>query len=138
MLKALLVEDDELTRRMLAMTIEGFGCTLDLAADGLEGIGAFSKALRGGHPYDIVFCDIMMPRLDGLKAIEVMRDLEQKAGVPTDTEAHIVMVTAVEDKESVVTAMFKGRAYSYIVKPVKAEDIGREIQHVTRKRTPRG
>jgi two-component system chemotaxis response regulator CheY len=134
MVKALLVEDDDLTRRMLAMTLEGFGCTTDLARDGLEGIGVFSKSLRDGEPYDIVFCDIMMPRMDGLKAIEIMRELEQKAGVTDANESHIVMVTAVEDKNSVFTAMFKGRAYAYIVKPVKTEDIEREVAHVAKRK----
>ena len=134
MVRALLVEDDDLTRRMLAMTLEGVGCTTDLAKDGLEGIGVFSKALRDGEPYDIVFCDIMMPRMDGLKAIEIMRELEQKAGVDAANESHIVMVTAVEDKNSVFTAMFKGRAYAYIVKPVKTEDIEREVAHVAKRK----
>jgi two-component system chemotaxis response regulator CheY len=134
MVKALLVEDDDLTRKMLAMTLEGFGCVTHLAKDGLDGVGVFSKALRDGEPYDIVFCDIMMPRMDGLKAIEIMRELEQKAGIADADEAHIVMVTAVEDKNSVFTAMFKGRAYSYIIKPVKTTDIEREIAHVTKRK----
>ena len=134
MIKALLVEDDDLTRRMLAMTLEGLGCTTDLAQDGLEGIGAFSKALQNNAPYDIVFCDIMMPRMDGLKAIEIMRELEQKATVAPDREAHIVMVTAVDDQNSVFSAMFKGGAYTYIVKPVKTEDLEREVAQVTKKK----
>lgn len=137
MLRALLIEDDDLTRRMLAMAIEGFGCKTDCATDGLEGVGIFSRALQNGEPYDIVFCDIMMPRMDGLKAIEVMRELQQKAGVTPDNEAHIVMVTAVEDQNSVFTAMFKGGAYSYIVKPVKTEDLEREISHLAKRRAAR-
>jgi two-component system, chemotaxis family, chemotaxis protein CheY len=135
MLKALLVEDDDLTRRMLAMAIEGLGCATDLAKDGLEGVGMFSKALLNSEPYGIVFCDIMMPRLDGLRAIEIMRELEHKAGISPEQEAHIVMVTAVDDRNSIQTAMFKGAAYTYMVKPVKTEDIQREISHVQKKRS---
>ncbi len=137
MIKALLVEDDDLTRNMLAMTLKGLGCTIDLATDGLEGVGVFSRALQNGEPYDIVFCDIMMPRLDGLKAIEIMRELEHKATVTTEQEAHIVMVTAVDNKDSVFSAMFKGGAYTYIVKPVKAEDLEREVVQVATKKKNR-
>jgi two-component system chemotaxis response regulator CheY len=136
MIKALLVEDDDLTRRMLAMTLDGLGCVTDLAKDGLDGVGAFSKALQSNAPYDIVFCDIMMPRMDGLKAIEVMRELEHKASIAPEREAHIVMVTAVDDQNSVFAAMFKGGAYTYIVKPVKTEDLEREIAQVTKKKGP--
>ena len=134
MIKALLIEDDDLTRNMLAMTLKGLNCATDHAKDGLEGAGTFSRALQGDTPYDIVFCDIMMPRMDGLKAIEVIRELEQKAGIPPEREVHIVMVTAVDDKNSIFTAMFEGRAFTYIVKPVKTEDLEREVTQVTRKK----
>lgn len=64
----LVVDDDELTRRVYAMILARSGWVVDTAADGEEGWSAICSA-----PYDVVVTDHNMPRLTGLELIERLR-----------------------------------------------------------------
>ena len=60
--KLLLVEDENLLRRLIAEFLRGEGFEVVEAADGLEGVGLFS----GGGPFDLVLLDLNLPLLSGV------------------------------------------------------------------------
>ena len=60
--KLLLVEDEELLRRLIAEFLRGEGFEVVEAADGLEGVGLFS----GQGPFDLVLLDLNLPLLSGV------------------------------------------------------------------------
>ncbi|GAA3364598.1 hypothetical protein GCM10017744_064020 [Streptomyces antimycoticus] len=57
----LLVEDDEVIRRSVAMALERYGYRVSTAGDGLTGLELF----RGGR-HDLLLLDVMLPGLDGI------------------------------------------------------------------------
>ncbi len=59
--KVLVVEDSPAVRAMLTTELADAGCEVDEASDGLLGWEQFQK-----KPYDLVICDVEMPRMDGL------------------------------------------------------------------------
>jgi CheY-like chemotaxis protein len=61
----LIVDDSITVRELLSMTFAKIGFRVEQARDGQE---AWEK-LRSGLPCDIVFCDIEMPRMDGLELL---------------------------------------------------------------------
>ncbi len=61
----LIVDDSITVRELLSMTFNKVGYRVEQARDGQE---AWEK-LRAGSPCDIVFCDIEMPRMDGLELL---------------------------------------------------------------------
>lgn len=67
--KILLVEDDEMIRRMMVMRLELRGHQVETAEDGEVGV---QKALAG--PYDLVLMDMHMPRMDGHEATRELRE----------------------------------------------------------------
>ena len=67
-MKALIVEDHEVNRKVFALMMEKLGVNTVLAEDGLE---CLEKAASG--PVDIVFMDLQMPRMDGFEAASELR-----------------------------------------------------------------
>lgn len=67
-MRALIIEDDPELRRLLKMSLEADGIETLTAADGKRGL-ALMKAAR----FDFVVTDILMPTMDGLEVIQVLR-----------------------------------------------------------------
>ncbi|KAI7819610.1 hypothetical protein BC939DRAFT_253221 [Gamsiella multidivaricata] len=69
--KVLLVEDDDISRRLSSRLLQIFGCPFDVAEDGVAAVGKMSH-----QKYDIVLMDIMMPKLDGVSATTQIRQFD--------------------------------------------------------------
>lgn len=66
--RALVVDDDDPIRTMLAKVVERQNLRVDTARDGVEAI----ERLDREPPYDLVVLDLMMPRLDGYGVLKHM------------------------------------------------------------------
>jgi two-component system, NtrC family, nitrogen regulation response regulator NtrX len=102
---AILVIDDERSiRNTLKEVLEYENHQIDLAEDGVIGLGM----IRDNH-YDIVLCDIKMPKMDGL---EVLEKIFQITG-----EIQVIMISGHGTVDAAVEAIKKG-AYDFIEKPL--------------------
>ena len=118
-MKILIVEDDLASRKMMQQFLAPYG-KCDIAVDGIEAIDAFLMAWDEGEPYDLIYLDIMMPRLDGIKALKIIREMERDRKVAEDQQAKIIMTTALNDKKSVNEAFELG-CEAYAAKPINRE-----------------
>ncbi len=75
--KVLLVDDDPVILKLLQVNFEMEGYTVVMANDGVEGV-EMARALRP----DIVLCDIMMPRMDGLEVTRTLKADEATRSIP--------------------------------------------------------
>ncbi len=66
--KILLVDDDELSRRMMELLLSGEGYNYDTASNGEEAVGAVQS-----QSFDIVLMDLQMPIMDGFEAARTIR-----------------------------------------------------------------
>lgn len=105
----LVVDDEETFRYMLSTLISGAGYHVETAQDGVAAINAVQTKM-----FDIVLCDIKMPKVDG---IEVLRFI--KTNYP-NTE--VVMLTGTADVKIAVECMKVG-AYDHIMKPTTSDDL---------------
>jgi len=80
-LRVLVVEDDPYSRDVLVTLLRETGCDVESAVDGEAGLAA-CRARPAAAPYDIVFTDIRMPRLDGLQMLHALRADERTRGLP--------------------------------------------------------
>ena len=100
----ILIIDDEKAIRKTLTEILGFeGYRIDEAADGEEGLKKF-----GERNYDVVLCDIKMPKLDGIEFLEKAKIIN--ADIP------VIMISGHGNIDTAVEAVKKG-AFDYISKP---------------------
>ena len=116
-MRSLVVEDDFTCRIILQRILINYG-DVDIAANGVEAVEAFSTALKDGSPYELICMDIMMPKMDGQEALKHIRKIERENGIHASHESKIIMVTTLDDPKNVVEAYYKGSATSYIPKPI--------------------
>jgi len=121
-MRILIVEDEFTSRKLLTALLSDFG-ECDAAADGVECVELFKKAVEEGKPYDLVCMDIMMPNKDGHQALKDIRVIEQEMGISTVDEAKVIMITALNDPKTVVKAYYKGGAAAYLPKPIEVESL---------------
>lgn len=101
---SILIIDDEKAIRKTLTEILGFeGYKIEEAADGEEGLRKFKE-----KNYDLVLCDIKMPKLDGIEFLEKAREI--------NSEVPIIIISGHGNIETAVEAVKKG-AYDYISKP---------------------
>jgi two-component system chemotaxis response regulator CheY len=100
---------------------------VDVVVDGEEACQAFRMAWEEYKPYDLVFMDIMMPKMDGHEAVKRIRELEADLGVKPADEARIIMTSVLEDPRNVIEAYYSGGATSYLVKPIDREKLRAEL-----------
>lgn len=102
--KILVIDDERAIRRALREILEFEDFEVDEAEDGKEGVDK-AKA----ETYDIIFCDIKMPKMDGM---EVLSEL-QKSNIDTP----IIMISGHGNIDTAVQAIKKG-AFDFIEKPL--------------------
>lgn len=125
-MRILVVEDDFGSRRMMQKLLMPYG-DADVVVDGEEAVEAFRLAWEESKPYDLVFMDIMMPKMDGQEALKRLRAYEREVGVKPPDEAKVIMTSVLEDPKNVIEAYYDGAATSYLVKPLDREKIAGEL-----------
>jgi two-component system chemotaxis response regulator CheY len=125
--KCLIAEDHLLSRRILKELLSSqWDC--DIAVNGQEAIDSFQLAHEAKRPYDVIFMDIMMPEVDGLEALQCIRALERKMGIPPHLMVKVVMVTALDDPRTVIRSFNECEADSFIVKPLSRHKLANELR----------
>ncbi|MBL7882678.1 MAG: sigma-54-dependent Fis family transcriptional regulator [Bacteroidia bacterium] len=104
MAKILIIDDEKSIRKTLREILEYEKHQVEEAADGTEGIIAIEK-----NKYDVILCDIKMPKMDG---IEVLDKIMQMA-----SDIPVVMISGHGNIETAVEAVKKG-AFDFIAKPL--------------------
>jgi len=101
---SILIIDDEKAIRKTLTEILGFeGYKIDEASDGEEGLRKFKE-----KNYDLILCDIKMPKLDGLEFLEKAKEI--------NSEVPVIIISGHGNIETAVEAVKSG-AYDYISKP---------------------
>ena len=128
-MRILIVEDEFSSRKVLEKFLGTYGRT-DVVVDGDEAVESFAAAWEEKDSYDLVLMDIMMPKLDGQKALQQIRDFEKSKGIVGFGEVKVIMVTALDDPKNVVEAFYEGGANSYLVKPIEREKLDAELKNL--------
>jgi two-component system nitrogen regulation response regulator NtrX len=102
--KILIIDDEKPIRSTLKEILEYEKFQVDEAPDGLAGLEMVKK-----EKYDVVLCDIKMPKMDGMEVLENIMKLED--------EPSVIMISGHGTIDVAVDALKKG-AYDYIAKPL--------------------
>src|SRR6266404_5673188 len=102
----LIVDDEELNSEGLARRLQRYGYAVTVAKSGREAI-----ELLGQCHFDLVLLDIMMPGMNGLEVLKLLRRVDSLIDLP------IIMVTAKGESEDMVEGLELG-ANDYVTKPL--------------------
>jgi signal transduction histidine kinase len=94
---------------MLGSFLANLGYHTDLAGDGQAAINLFKS-----HPYDVIICDLQMPRLEGLEVLAQVKAFDPKA--------QVIILTGHATMETAIQALRLG-AYEYQFKPVEDMEV---------------
>ena len=120
-LTILVVDDDELNRRLMRVLLTREGHHVEVASNGLEAFEAIKV-----KKYDIVFMDLQMPVMDGIEASRQIRAWENGGG-----HTFIVALTASYLPEN-GQILFEAGMDNYISKPFEMEHIQRLLRYSSR------
>lgn len=95
-MKILVAEDDEANRKFLTKLLSKFG-DVTVVGDGFQAVKHYMQALDERAPYHLVCLDVMMPKIDGYKALDAIRDIEGKYALIEGERARIVMISALDE-----------------------------------------
>lgn len=102
--KILIIDDERSIRRTLKEILEFENYEVEAVEDGISGVKE-AKA----NSYDIIFCDIKMPQMDGMEVLTKLKN--------DNLETPIIMISGHGNIETAVEAIRKG-AYDFIEKPL--------------------
>lgn len=117
--RALVVEDNEINRRITAKMLESLGCQVDTAVDGAEAISRCEQAV-----YHVILMDCQMPNVDGYAATRVIRETQDNRQTP------IVALSASTLKPD-IDACFMAGMNDYISKPTNLDSLTRAMEKWT-------
>jgi len=120
----LIIDDDRSICETLEINFTEKGYHVSTALDSEEGLRAFRT-----EPPDVTLLDIRMPKVDGLKLLEQIKDIQQ--------DAYVIMMTAYDDMQTTVRAMQLG-AFEYICKPLDTEEIESTVARALKHRELNG
>ena len=130
-MRVLIVDDDYFSRSFLEYILHPYA-VCDVAADGEEAVMAFQRALTARKPYDLVCMDLLMPVIDGPKALREIREVEKdhgRQGACGPLQA-IIITSVLEDTEDTHNAMYLGDATAFLQKPVEEKALLAELKRL--------
>lgn len=116
--RVLLVEDNEVNRKLALHMLKRLGCSVEVATNGQEAV-----QMTASRAYDLVFMDVQMPEMDGIEATRLIRERE----LSTHKHLPIIAMTAHAmegDREHCLSAGMD----DYLSKPVKIEQLAQMLE----------
>jgi DNA-binding response OmpR family regulator len=110
MTRILLVDDDSSLRKLFGFVLRHHGYDVDEAENGIEGLEKL-----GGEPFDLMIVDVMMPMLDGISFLNIVR---QKRELATP----VLVLTAMDRSDSEAEIIAAG-ADDVALKPLSHTDL---------------
>lgn len=115
-LNLLLVEDNLVNQKILKIILEKAGHTVTIADDGQDAVEIANQTA-----FDLILMDIQMPRKNG---VEATKEIRQTKGVNTHTPIIALSANILEEQQK---SYLEAGMQSCLAKPIKAEDLRREV-----------
>lgn len=116
--RILVVDDEEMIRDVIRLTLERKEYLVATASDGDEALEMLTR-----NPPDLVITDIAMPGLDGYQLLEAIRKKPETRALP------VILLTGKDSTTDVISGWNSGADY-YVTKPISAKVLLLSVEHV--------
>ena len=120
--KVLVIDDSNTIRRSADVFLKHARCEVILAQDGFEALAKVAQ-----HRPDVIFCDVMMPRLDGYQTCELLKKSPAFGDIP------VVMLSSKDSLFDRARGNIVGSS-EYLTKPFSRESLLQAVRDNTRGR----
>lgn len=128
-LRVLVAEDAKINQRVIKQQLERHGCQVTLADDGAAALACYADH----GPFDLVFMDCHMPRMDGFEAAAGLRDLEEARGF----ERVPILALTADARDNVLEQCLGVGMDACCTKPLRHRDLLRVIERWNPQRSDR-
>jgi len=125
--KALVVDDVKPNCRVMQAVLAKYG-SCDSAPNGRECVEAFHKAWQDSAPYQAILLDMMLPDMDGLKVLGILRKIEAAMNVPNDQRARVFIVSS-HDRAPYVAKLRDLGYDGWLDKPISLNALAEKLRH---------
>ena len=126
-LSILVAEDNEINALLMRSLLGRLGHRAVITTNGEEALESWQVAKSAGTPYDVVFMDIQMPRLDGIETTRRLRGLEASESSRRTPILALTANTLVEDRY----ACFEAGMDGFLIKPLDREKLAEALASLT-------
>jgi PAS domain S-box-containing protein len=123
----LVAEDNEINALLMRSLLGRLGHRAVITTNGEEALESWQAAKSAGTPYDAVFMDIQMPRLDGIETTRRLRSLEASESGRRTPILALTANTLVEDRY----ACFEAGMDGFLIKPLDREKLAEALAGLT-------
>jgi CheY-like chemotaxis protein len=120
--RVLVADDNTTNQRVAQLALEGLGCHVEIAGNGVEALAALQQ-----RPFDLILMDCEMPEMDGFEATSEIRAREARRGPPAPRTPIVAMTAKVlsGDREKCLAAGMD----DYLSKPVHLDALVDTLTH---------
>jgi len=118
--RILVVDDDAKVRKLMRRILTAENHDIEEAEDGSQ-----AYTLANSYQPDVILLDVMMPKMHGFQAATKLKDNERTREIP------IIMVTALDDRQSRVRALSIG-VEEFITKPIEPNELRLRVRNLVR------
>ena len=127
-MKILIADDSDVTCKILQKIMHEYG-EVHCCQNGQQAITVFQENLDANTPFDVVFLDILMPKMDGQHALQLIREEEARRDINGLDGVKIVMVSSCKDAMNILGS-FRHQCDAYVRKPYDADQIRQELENI--------
>lgn len=120
MANILVVDDEEDIVQLMSETLDLWGHQTITAMDGEQALEKFQEA-----PVDLVISDLRLPKMNGVRLLEKLKDI--------DHDVEVILFTGFPEVTTAIEAMKNG-AYDYLIKPVDLNELRLKIDRALEKK----
>ena len=128
-MRILIAEDDIIACYVLRDILSSYG-RCDAVINDIQAIQAFRLAWEENRPYDLICINILMPKMGGLEAMELIRKLENLLGVDKLRKVKVIMITTYEDSENITDSYVKEAGSPCMVKSINRKKIHEAMRNL--------
>jgi CheY-like chemotaxis protein len=122
--RVLVVDDNQTNLRVMRILLQSWGCAVETASGGEEGLASLRAAASAGSPYHVLLLDVQMPTVDGLQVARAA------GNDPIYGRPAIVFLSSLGTPRSSIKETFQMAAY--LLKPVRRTELMATLDRVCR------